>query len=855
MATDIPDYILQVLARFGPLKSESDGWVVPCPCLSHSSKGSDRNPSLRLSIGDAGKLIVHCRTGCSTEDVLASIGLTYADLFCPTGEDPASPLIFEKVSSSENRDVDLLHDVYTHIITFLGLHASHVAELELRGMGQSFAMELGYRSLLTNFDQDNLLRSLQNIYGDKLVSIPGFKPSPTHVGKFVFAIDPKGMVLPIRGLNNKIISLKTRRSYSPKYIIWSTTKGPSAGTPVHCPLNRLDDLNTIRITEGEIKSDIAYKLSGTYTISIPGVNAWPSSLPIIQALSPRRVLLSFDYPDVITMGGVARLLRLFAEDLVAKGYDLGFESWDITNPKAKGIDDALTLGLVPTQTWGIDALNKIRSFHDKEKERVNFFTAGEPQEFPVEVFPPSIREFIRQHSQSLQCPEDFMSIAVLAVTARCLGTTRGVALDNYWSELSNEFLCIVAPPSSGKSPACKRILAPLKKLQKKDAQRYEREKSQYRQDIVAWREDSRVARRANAEVPDPPDRPRKIQHYWVSDITVETVAKRLNDNAENIRHDPSLLYYRDEIISWIKSLNAYRGGKGADREFFLSCWSNEDIKVDRKTEDETIIVSGPALTVLGGIQPDILPELQSDSSGKDDGFFARLLFSYPNTTIGFEPSSFEPDAGLEIAWETVVRRLLALLPSCDDPEDGDGVNQLFKPHLLPLSPEAIVIWNEWLLQDTLLMRTPTFPQVLLSSYGKHRAILARIALSLHMIVNASIPESESSIDTPITASALISAIKVLDYFRSHYQRVLKAMTHTPDDRRVESFVKHVLENCNGTITLRDIYRKRLFGCKGKEDAENLCKKAADRGFGVIEKMPSTGQKPFLCFLIQGVLHD
>ena len=95
MATDIPDYILQVLARFGPLKSESDGWVVPCPCLSHSSKGSDRNPSLRLSIGDAGKLIVHCRTGCSTEDVLASIGLTYADLFCPTGEDPASSLIFE----------------------------------------------------------------------------------------------------------------------------------------------------------------------------------------------------------------------------------------------------------------------------------------------------------------------------------------------------------------------------------------------------------------------------------------------------------------------------------------------------------------------------------------------------------------------------------------------------------------------------------------------------------------------------------------------------------------------------------------------------------------------------------------
>lgn len=851
----VPDYVLQVMARLGPISRETDGWITFCPCVGHSGKGVDKNPSLRITIGDEGKLIIHCRTGCSTEDVLASVGLSYADLFCPTGEEPASALLFAADRNSEPKEkpIDLFNQVYSSIINTLTLADSHLEELKERGISPSQAASFQYRSLISNFDQNNLRKKLNKEFGSSLESVPGFRPSPENPSQFEFAIDPQGMIIPIRTLKGEIISLKTRRAITPKYIIWSTYKGPSAGTPVHCPISPPTEASTIRITEGEIKADIASSLTNTYTISIPGVNAWPSALPVLEAMNPRRVLLSFDYPDLLHKGGVSRLLRLFAEELVQRGYEIGLESWDITNPRAKGIDDALTLGINPVQTWGPKALETIRKIHEGECQEISFFDPGEPSPFPMEVFPHVIREFVSQHSQAIQCPEDFMATAILGVAARALGTSRSFGVTKDWTELPNQYMCIVAPPSSGKSPACKRVLKPIRKMQALDAARHSKERSEYLEEKSMWREECKTARRNGNPIPEQPVPPRPIQHFWVSDITVETVAQRLHNNAENIRKDPALLYYRDEILAWIKSLNAYRGGKGADKEFFLSTWSNEDVKVDRKTDDQTVIVSSPALTILGGIQPDLLSDLNSESN-KDDGFFARLLFSFPSTRIGFEPSSFVPDDELEGLWEIICRRMMALTPLEEDVDIAGSIHKISKPKPISMSESAQIVWNEWLARDAEMMRAPKFPPHLLSPWGKHRAILVRIALVIHYLHGCAVADESYELDQPVSATTMRYAIQILDYFRDHFQRVVKRIEYSPEDKRIEMFVKYVIENHSGAIPLRDIYRKRLFRCNGKDEAEALCKLASDRGFGILEKGSSDNGRgrPSLMFLVQGL---
>jgi hypothetical protein len=50
-------------------------WVARCP--SHD----DRRPSLALRELDDGRLLVFCRAGCATTDVLSSVGLSFADLY------------------------------------------------------------------------------------------------------------------------------------------------------------------------------------------------------------------------------------------------------------------------------------------------------------------------------------------------------------------------------------------------------------------------------------------------------------------------------------------------------------------------------------------------------------------------------------------------------------------------------------------------------------------------------------------------------------------------------------------------------------------------------------------------------
>lgn len=56
-------------------------WSARCP--AHE----DRGPSLSIRETDDGRTLAHCHAGCSVEDVLAAVGLTFADLFPPRALD------------------------------------------------------------------------------------------------------------------------------------------------------------------------------------------------------------------------------------------------------------------------------------------------------------------------------------------------------------------------------------------------------------------------------------------------------------------------------------------------------------------------------------------------------------------------------------------------------------------------------------------------------------------------------------------------------------------------------------------------------------------------------------------------
>lgn len=71
------------LGHFSKRKSTPDGFLVSCPCPGHGKGEGDRNPSLSVSEGDDGRVLLQCFAGCNAGAIVQAVGLELADLFPP----------------------------------------------------------------------------------------------------------------------------------------------------------------------------------------------------------------------------------------------------------------------------------------------------------------------------------------------------------------------------------------------------------------------------------------------------------------------------------------------------------------------------------------------------------------------------------------------------------------------------------------------------------------------------------------------------------------------------------------------------------------------------------------------------
>src|SRR5262249_30633817 len=143
----------------------------------------------------------------------------------------------------------------------------------------------------------------------------------------------------------RIVALKVRRDGgdgSGKYM-WISSAwhgGPGSGAPAHVPLGIQAPAETVRVTEGPLKADIATDLSGLPTVGMASAASWRPTLPILKQLSARTVRLALD-GAARDKPAVARALPAAAEGLADAGFIIELERWPL---EYKGIDDALAAG-------------------------------------------------------------------------------------------------------------------------------------------------------------------------------------------------------------------------------------------------------------------------------------------------------------------------------------------------------------------------------------------------------------------------------------------------------------------------------------------------------------------------------
>jgi len=216
-----------------------------------------------------------------------------------------------------------------------------------------------------------------------------------------------------------------------------------------------------------------------------------------------------------------------------------------------------------------------------------------------------------------------------------------------------------------------------------------------------------------------------------------------------------VLVHRDELSGWVRSMDQYRQGKGADRQFWLSAWSNDPVAVDRKGNVEPTIIEGPWLSVVGSIQPSVLSEVVA---GREDGLLDRFLLAYPEpqrTRLNDDDISREAIDQVSQLYDKLVGLEMR------EGEDGKPI-----PKVVPMTPDAWEVFKEISneLQDE--MHAPGFPARLEGTWSKSESYLARLSLILALCRVAD-KGGEEQVET----SDVLLASGLLDYFKGHARRV------------------------------------------------------------------------------------
>lgn len=374
--------------------------------------------------------------------------------------------------------------------------------------------------------------------------------------------------------------------------------------------------------------------------------------------------------------------------------------------------------------------------------------------FPIDALPEPIAQFATACAASLSAPVELVAIPALVVAVAAIGNSRVIRLKPDWTEPASLFAAVVSPSGAMKSPALNMAAKPLQDL------------------------DSPKGR------------------TWTADVTVEQLARLLAANPRG------LLLVRDELSAWVKTMNQYRQGKGADRQFYLSVWGGAPVKVDRvgTGTPTSISVPHPCLSVVGCIPPDVMPHLD-DQSGLEDGFLPRLLFAWP------EPVSVRWTE--EVVPQEIRERYTNLIGALFSiPYDGN-------PVCLDLTDEARVRFAQWHDIHCEKAEEPTVPPFIRAVYSKLKGYCARLALVHALATN---PAAKV-----VNIDSMENAIKLVAYFETQAWRVMPFIRENKltEVERCKAEIRRKLSG--GGVVKRNLQRRSAFDSEVfKQALDEMC---------------------------------
>lgn len=357
--------------------------------------------------------------------------------------------------------------------------------------------------------------------------------------------------------------------------------------------------------------------------------------------------------------------------------------------------------------------------------------------FPTHILPPAFRDYCKAAATSIGVLVEMIAMPLLAFLGATIGNRIYIQLKRGYRQYGTLYLAIVADVGAAKSPALSAAQWPVDILQNEAHALYKAALAGFERDTEAWKSKDQAIRG------EKPVRP-KLRHYFSTNLTLEALVSILETA-------PGIAISRDEVVSFIKSMDQYRGGKGSDRQEYLSLHATASIKSDRRT-GEPVYATHPVACIVGGVQPDVFPTLHN-ANGQRDGMLERFIPIKP--TIGLRTWTEEDiDPAL---LDPVVKTFRALdaLPPLDNGQGG---------LCMQLCPEARQSWIDWY-DDNARQQYQT-KGVLNGYYSKLPNHVARLALILNAAWN---PDNPNVLVSP---QRMADAIDLGEWVRQNIHAVM-----------------------------------------------------------------------------------
>jgi len=334
-------------------------------------------------------------------------------------------------------------------------------------------------------------------------------------------------------------------------------------------------------------------------------------------------------------------------------------------------------------------------------EPVPLMASIEPEQYPLEALPQTIREAVQEVQAFAQAPVAMVATSALSALSMAAQALFDVKRAEKLQGPIGIYTLIVADSGERKTTIDDFFLPAIRKWERDQAEIMRPQVEQHQADMDAWAAERegilakikeagkgskptdalrRTLAELQAEKPVPPRVPRLIY----SDVTPEELGYQM------------AMRWPTAAISSSEG-GTVLGGHGMTGDSAMrnmarlnDLWSGQVIQSDRRTS-ESWVARGARLTVGLQVQESTLRNFFDKSAGlaRGTGFLARFLVAWPRSTQGTRLFKEPPNQWPKLAgFHGHIERILSIPVAMDD----DGA---LTPGVIPLGAKAKALWVEY----------------------------------------------------------------------------------------------------------------------------------------------------------------